>query len=128
MIIRPSSIEELLAGCDVPQRRLVEAARQAILAAVPTATERFRPGWGLIGYNAPAYFAFIAVETERVRVGFEWGVALFDPDRLLEGDGRQVRYVTVHSPGDLAQPSFIALLHEAAALRPPRRQRTRAVP
>ncbi len=126
MNFRPDSTEELLAGCDARTRRLVVAARKAIAAAVPEAVERFRPGWGLIGYNAPAYFAFIHAEPGRVRIGFEWGVALPDPAGMLEGDGRQVRHVTLRSPADLRRAEFLELLRAAATARPPgRRPRSR---
>jgi hypothetical protein len=125
MTDRPASVDQLLAACDAPTRRLVEGARKRILSAVPTAVERFRAGWGLIGYNAPAYFAFVLVDHRGVLIGFEWGVLLSDWTHVLEGDLRQVRYFAVKSAADLKQPALTALLQEAAALKPPnRRQRT----
>lgn len=88
---------------------------------VPHATERVRLGWRLIGYNAPAYFAFISFERDHVRIGFEWGVMLPDPAGLLRGDGAQVRYVVVATANDLHTPGLAVLLREAAGLRPPPR-------
>jgi hypothetical protein len=96
------------------------------VSAVPNAVERFRPGWGLIGYNAPAYFAYILADHKGVRIGFEWGVLLSDWDNLLEGDARQVRYFAVSSAAALKRPSLTALLQEAAALKPPGRRLPRA--
>ena len=81
---------------------------------MPDATERLRPGWGLIGYNAPAYFAFIVPHEEDVRIGFEWGVALPDPSGLLEGNAKQIRYVTIGSMEDLRSPALADLLAAAA--------------
>lgn len=124
MTFRPTSIDELLAACNAETRRLVLGARKRISTAVPHATERFRPGWGLIGYNAPKYFAFVVVERGLVRVGFEWGVLLDDWAELLQGDGRQVRYVDVHSSADLKAPALTALLQQAAALKPPGRPKS----
>ena len=115
MMPRPRSIDELLLICGPEARKLAEAARKRILRVVPDATERLRPGWGLIGYNAPAYFAFILPYEQHVRIGFEWGVALPDPSGLLEGDGKQVRYVTVRSIKDLRRPALADLLAAAAA-------------
>ena len=112
---RPRSIDELLVVCGPGARGLAEAARRRILEVVPDATERLRPGWGLIGYNAPAYFAFIVPDEERVRIGFEWGVALPDPSGLLEGEAKQVRYVTVRTMKDLRRPALADLLAAAAA-------------
>jgi hypothetical protein len=118
MLPRAHSIDELLLMCDPRARKLAEAARQRIVAVVPHATERLRAGWGLIGYKAPAYFAFIVLGPDQVRIGFEWGVDLADPSGLLEGSGKQVRYVAVRSEQDLLNPALAALL-AAAALPPP---------
>src|SRR5688572_27373841 len=95
------SVSEFLSGFDPRLRRLAGAARKRILTAVPHATERVRLGWRLIGYDAPAYFAFISLEGNSVRIGFEWGVMLTDPSGLLEGTGTQVRYVMIRSASDL---------------------------
>lgn len=114
-------IDDFLCACTPRARRLVEAARRRIRRVVPAAVEKLRPGWGLIGYNAPAYFTFIAPARDTVRIGFEWGVMLPDPARLLEGTGSQVRYVTIRSTRDLASPALGALFITAAAVRPPPR-------
>ena len=74
-------------------------------------------------YNAPAYFAFLTLERDQLRIGFEWGVLLTNHAGLLEGSGRQVRYVAVSSIADLDRPALKALLFEAAALVPPPRPR-----
>lgn len=118
---RAESIDDLLAVCEPRVRRLAEGARKRILEVVPNATEKLRPGWGLIGYNAPAYFAFIVAAPDRVRIGFEWGVMLPDPKGVLEGDGSQVRYFTVRTAAALRSSVLAALLRAAAAIRPPTR-------
>jgi hypothetical protein len=116
----PMSAEQFLATYSAPVRRLAQAARKRILNVVPEASERVRPGWKLIGYNAPAYFAFIAPHDDHVRIGFEWGVLLADPAKLLAGNGSQVRYAVIHTPRELQSQALAALLRTAAALRPPR--------
>ena len=120
----PMSAEQFLATYAAPVRQLALAARERILAVVPEATERVRPGWKLIGYNAPAYFAFIAPQQDHVRIGFEWGVLLSDPAGLLQGSGSQVRYVHLHTRSDLRSRALPELLRTAAALRPPRASRS----
>jgi hypothetical protein len=122
---RAETIEDVLAKCTPKVRRLAEAARNRIGAVVPEATEKLRPGWGLIGYNAPAYFAFIVPGRDDVRIGFEWGALLDDPEHLLQGEGRQVRYVTIRTVRELRAPALAILLKEAAALCPPRRSSAR---
>ncbi|MCA9553352.1 MAG: DUF1801 domain-containing protein [Myxococcales bacterium] len=114
------SVDGFLSRLEPPVVPLVQAARACIMAAVPHATERVRPGWQLIGYNAPTYFAFIAPDRDGLRVGFEWGVLLDDPAGLLEGTGRQVRFVPIRHVADLGEAALTRLLRAAAAL-PPRR-------
>ena len=51
------SVTDFLRGFEPPLRQLAESASERILWAVPHA-RRVRLGWRLIGYNAPADFAF----------------------------------------------------------------------
>jgi hypothetical protein len=96
--------------------------RAVVRRATPTAVERIRSGWALIGYDLPIgrrkrYFAFIAPERKHVHLGFEYGVWMSDPERILEGAHlklRKVRFVTF-MPGDpLPESTLVALLREAA--------------
>ena len=116
--MKAGSIEELLAGCSPAFQGLAQDARASVMSVVPHAVERLRGGWGLIGYNAPHYFAFIVPEADRLRIGFEWGALLPDPSRLLEGEGKQVRYITISSAEQLNTPALAALLETAAAMPP----------
>jgi hypothetical protein len=99
--------------------------RELVREAVPDAAERVRPGWHLIGYDAPrreaegrgrsAYFAYIAPERQHIHLGFEHGHLMRDPQRRLDGEGitRQVRWLTF-GPGDDPDPSIaVPLLREA---------------
>ena len=124
MPIKPTTIDALVSAQEPRVQALLEAARKKILGAVPGATEKLRPGWGLIGYNAPAYFAFIAPAQDCVRIGFEWGVLLRDQEGLLEGSGSQVRYLTARKLADLRRAALVDLLREAAEIVPPKRRPT----
>jgi hypothetical protein len=93
-----------------------------VLRAVPDAIERVRPGWRLIGYDLPVgrrsvYFAYVAAEPIHVHLGFEHGISMADPDRLLEGAHlrlRKVRFVTFE-PGDpIPEAALVDLTREAA--------------
>ena len=76
--------------------------RRLVLDAVPTAQERLRSGWALIGYDVPIgrrtrYFAFIAPERKHIHLGFEYGAWMADPEHVLEGAHirlKKVRYLT----------------------------------
>jgi hypothetical protein len=48
----------------------------------------------------------IAVYTNHVNLGFNWGATLHDPDGILEGAGKQIRHISVRTPADLARPEI----------------------
>ncbi len=123
--IRPAPTpDELLAQFNPEMQALGNRLRRLIKAAVPEAIEAVYVGWKLIGYRAKVerkevYFGFIAPFPDRVVIGFEWGVLLADPDRLLSGEGRQVRQVTMRQARDIkarALKRLIAAAVQAAAL------------
>lgn len=114
MKLTPGSIDELLAPYGPKVVALANAARERITTLVPHAVERLRPGWGLIGYSAPKYFAFIVPVKDGVRIGFEWGVRLDDPAGLLEGNGSQVRFVTITRAPQLRRRELARLISTAA--------------
>ena len=105
-------------------RVAADALRALVRRAVPDVVERVRPGWRLIGYEVPVgrrsrYFAYVAPEPHHVHLGFEYGVWMSDPHRLLEGAHlrlRKVRYVT-YPPGRLAPDRrLVELTREAARI------------
>ena len=55
----------------------------------------------------------LAVMPRWVNLFFLWGVHLSDPDRLLQGNGKQVRFVRLTAPDALDDPRIDALIAEA---------------
>jgi hypothetical protein len=103
-------------------RSAAETLRAVVRRAVPEAIERVRPGWRLIGYDLPlgrrsVYFAFVAPEPIHVHLGFEHGVFMSDPERMLEGAHlrlRKVRFVTFEAGDAIPEAALVALTREAA--------------
>ena len=102
---------------------LANGLREVVLAAVPDAIERVRPGWRLIGYDVPvgrrtAYFAWIMPERVHVHLGFPRGVLLDDPHDLMDGRGitKAARWFTLTVPADLGDPALAAFARSAADL------------
>lgn len=85
--------EDILEGHTEQIRTLAQKLRLVVRAAAPDATEAGYAGWRLIGYRSRHYFCFIAPHSDHVRLGFEHGHRLGDPDGLLEPMGKQVRFV-----------------------------------
>ena len=101
------SIEDFLEFYPPRIVRQAEVLRGLVVCAVPTAVERLRPGWKLIGYDLPiskrgTFFAWIWPQVEHVHVGWEVGTLMRDPKGLLRGAHlrlKKVRYLT-YEPGD----------------------------
>jgi len=118
----PMPPEALLEAAPPPMREIAERLRGVVRRAIPEAIERVRPGWRLIGYDLPitprrtVYFAMIWAEPIHVHLGFEHGVLMDDPDRLLEGRGitKRVRWVTLTPDAMLDAEELVDLLREAA--------------
>jgi len=120
----PLPPEAFLAGYPDDIVAMAEVLRSVVRRAVPDAVERVRSGWRLIGYDLAdrrhgAYFAFVAPEPVHVHLGFEHGVFMDDPERMLEGAHlrlRKVRFVT-YRPGDaIPEAALVGLTRQAARL------------
>ena len=105
-------------------RSLAETLRAVVRRATPEAIERVRSGWRLIGYDLlvgrrTVYFAWVAPEPQHVHLGWQHGIFMDDPDRMLEGAHlklRKVRYTTFR-PGDtVPEATLVELTRQAAGL------------
>jgi hypothetical protein len=115
--------EALLAGHSPRHRKLANALRRLVKRAVPTAIERVRTGWGVIGYDVPVgrrtrFFAWVWLQPEHVHLGFQNGVLMDDPKGVLQGAGvtKQVRWLTLDSIDEIREAEFIVLVREAARI------------
>ncbi len=109
--------EDILAPLPDGVRALAQQLREMMRELVPGAAERANRGWNSISYHdaQSGYFCGIFPRPPAVRLLFEHGAALPDPDRLLTGDTKQVRWIDLH-PGDPIPRDGIARLVDAALL------------
>lgn len=93
--------------------------RQLVLDAEPDLGERIYEGWDGIGFRHPdaGYVCAIYPRGEEVRLLFEYGARLEDPDGLLEGKGSQTRYVSVREADAGLAPTLASYVTEAVAQR-----------
>jgi hypothetical protein len=113
--------EALLAAHSPQHQELANALRRLVKRAVPTALERVRTGWGVIGYDVPVgrqtrFFAWVWLQPEHVHLGFQNGVLMDDPDGVLQGAGvtKKVRWLTLDSIEEIREAEFMELAREAA--------------
>jgi hypothetical protein len=117
----PYPPEQLLADYPGPMQDIADALRAIVRRTIPDAVERVRPGWRLIGYDVPLgrgkrYVAFIIPEPEHVHLGFEHGILMADPDRVLQGAHlrlRKVRFLTFATIDDVDEAACGTLIREA---------------
>jgi hypothetical protein len=120
MPAKPSP-EEFLATFPPEIQVLANTLRALVKETVPNVKEAVYTGWKLVGYRVrqgrrEAYFCFVAPFPNRIMLGFEYGIQLFDPELRLEGEGSQVRYLTVRETEDIQPEVFRAFIAEAAQI------------
>jgi len=113
--------EEFLSTFPPEMQMLANELRALVKETVPNVNESVYTGWKLIGYRVKkgrrdAYFCFLAPFPNRMMLGFEYGIQLFDPDLRLEGEGTQVRYLTVREKADIEPEVFRGFIAESAQI------------
>jgi hypothetical protein len=117
----PIPPELFLSGHSPVMQEIARKLQALVRRAVPEAIEAVRPGWQLIGYDIrvgrrTTYFAWVWPENAHVHLGFQRGVLMDDPERLLKGAGvtKQVRWLTIGRPDQIREAEFAWLVREAA--------------
>jgi hypothetical protein len=120
-----SSIEKRLAEFvdkfDPANARLIRQCRVELRKLMPTAIELVYDNYNffVIGYcttpRASDCIVSIAAAANGVGISFYQGATLADPDRLLQGSGKQSRFIRVPSIKTLRAPETLALIRAAIA-------------
>lgn len=99
--------------------RLVGAVRRSLRKRLPTAHEivyEYR-SWVVISFSPTAngYDGVLAVraDADGVKLYFNRGKMLPDPDKLLRGSATQVRFIPVGSATTLTRPAVARLIEQA---------------
>jgi hypothetical protein len=123
----PSAEERLrsfVAKFSPKDQKLIRSVRQAMRRRLPTANELVWDNYNffVIGYSPterPSDSVLsIAARANGVGLCFIYGAKLPDPKRVLQGSGRQTRFLRLESPDVLARPEVEALLAAAIARAP----------
>lgn len=120
MRLRPPDPEclKLLAPYGEQIQKLALATRALILKDAPEANEfvyevyTIADHFSFTGRPSDA-FVFTTTHTNWVNLGFNFGSALPDPGRLLEGDGKLIRHVRIAKVADLETPGVRELIRAA---------------
>lgn len=68
--------------------------------------------------SARGVFVNLAAYSDHVTLVFQWGVRLYDPERLLKGGGNQVRHLRLTCLDTLSDPAVLDLVRQSAAQYP----------
>jgi hypothetical protein len=121
------TVDQQFARVPAEVRPLVEAARRAVRAAAPQATEIAYQSnqppnpitmWKLARYTVRGE-SLIGIGTfgRHSTLFFQHGVELDDPAGLLKGGGKDARFVTLRSAADAERPEVADLIRRAAGGR-----------
>lgn len=102
-------------------RRFISAMRRSLKKRLPTALElvyEYRDFF-VISYspNEHGYEGVLGIRAsaDGVKLYFNHGKELADPEKLLRGSGKQARAVSLESTSTLSQPAIASLIDQAIA-------------
>lgn len=102
-------------------QEISESLRDLVRSTFPAATEKVYTGWKLLGYRIPdgvksRFFCCIVPQKKEndVLLGFQYGIAMDNPEGILEGKGTQVRFVRVKRKDQYQDADLIRLIEHAA--------------
>jgi hypothetical protein len=111
-----ANFDDYLADQRPRNRTIIRELRRFVRRVEPGLREAVKWGNGCwVGKNGPVAYVYSA--TGYVQFGFFGGSALKDPRGLLEGEGKYVRHIKVHSPSEIDEVAFATLLRQAARSR-----------
>ena len=112
-----NAIVDFLSGYPEPVHEFAVKLRQLVLANLPAVTEQLDLPAKMVAYcYSQKYVDLICViipSQKGLKLGFNRGSTLADPDGLLKGEGKITRYVEIHSEHDIHSPLLKKLLEEA---------------
>ena len=99
-------------------RGIAEELRRLIRASMPEAIESGHPTWHSIGYRHPkaGYVCGIFPHKDSVDLVFEFGILLPDPHKVLQGKGKQTRYIPITNIDEINETAIHQLIDEALSL------------
>jgi hypothetical protein len=114
----PRELLDLLKPYDRGIQELAIALRQLVLEEMAPCCEYILEVYIVSLLYGPTHrmkdgICYIGVIKDHVNLGFIRGSQLRDPERILEGTGKQMRHIKVWNMSDLLRPSIRAYVQEA---------------
>src|SRR3989441_4217969 len=115
----PSALIKFLKPYDREIRDLALKLRALVLEEMAPCYESIYDAYSAvaIGYGASDRLRdgifHIAVYSQHVNLGFNDGATLADPKGILQGNGNQIRHITIKSVADIKRPELRAYIRRA---------------
>jgi hypothetical protein len=114
--------EAILPSTNPGLQALCEALRALIRSLHGDCVEIVWPKLNIASYGiGPSkktdHYAYIAVQSRHVNLGFYHGAVLEDPEGRLEGTGKALRHAKLRTATEAGEPWVAALLRQAIAER-----------
>jgi len=94
---------------------IAQGLRRLVKKTVAGSRESVNP-WKLPTFESNGPMCYFSAGKNHVTFGFLRGTSLPDPAKLLEGTGKNLRHVKLHSAEDLRKPALKKLIQAAARL------------
>ena len=116
------SFADIVAIAKPALRPVCASLRHTILALDKDAVELAWPkqriaSFGVGPRKMSEHYAYIAVHSSHVNLGFYHGAVLADPTGLLEGSGKKLRHVKMRDVAATQRPAVVALVRQAISER-----------
>lgn len=113
------AMDDFLAGYPPPVQAVAREICAMVRRAMPGAHEIVYATQNHIGYGASALrrdlVCYVCPVRDYVRLGFMYGSALDDPERLLVGEGARLRHIKLRSVEEARRPAVEDLVRDAWA-------------
>lgn len=111
--------DPLLSAYSGPISTLARELVAVVLETHPNLTSKVLTGWRAIGFSdgKAGYVCGVFLQQHRVQLLFEHGRLLSDPEKVLQGNTKQTRFIGF-APGDSIPVDIVGLyIAEAIALK-----------
>src|SRR4051794_21154025 len=114
-----AQLDAFIAKFDAADQRRIRAVRRLLRRRLPTANEMVYDNYNflVIGYSGTGRpsdaILSIAAQAGRISLCLLRGAGLPDPDGMLQGEGRQTRFIRLDSAATLCEPAVEAIIASA---------------
>ena len=109
------TFDQIIEGCDPSIEAIASALKARITAMHRDHVEIVWPRMKIASYGIgpkkmSEHYAYIALQTKHVNLGFYHGASLKDPTGLLDGAGKNLRHMKVRTLGEVSKKELGDLL------------------